>query len=83
MGLKAGCILLRQDQDDKLTLASHLGLPQEFLREEAEGHPCDCIGFHVIQRKETLISEDVLESKSPDLGLHALTLVLKLPGIFP
>jgi len=32
MGLKAGWILLRKGQDDKLTLASHMGLPPEFLK---------------------------------------------------
>jgi len=61
MGLKAGWILLREAQDDRLTLASHHGLPQEFLREEVEEIPGECIGFHVIQRKETLITEDLLE----------------------
>jgi len=61
MDLKTGWILLRQGQDDRLTLASHQGLASEFLREEVEEIPGDCIGFHVIQRKETLITENVLE----------------------
>ena len=62
MGLKAGWIFLREDGNDKLTLASHLGVPSEFLREEVEEIPGDCIGFHVIRRKGTPIAENVLES---------------------
>ena len=61
MDLKAGWILLREAHDDRLTLASHQGLPPGFLREEVEEIPGECIGFHVIQRKETLIAEDILE----------------------
>ena len=61
IGLKSGWILLRDPQSDTLILASHAGLPPEFLREEVEEIPDDCIGFHVIQRKETLIAEDILE----------------------
>ena len=61
MDLKTGWILLRQGQDNKLTLASHQGLASEFLREEVEEIPGDCIGFHVIQRKETLITENLSE----------------------
>jgi len=61
MGLKAGWILLREAQNDTLTLVSHVGLPPEFIREETETPPGDCIGFHVMERKEALITEDVLE----------------------
>ncbi len=61
MGLKQGWIFLREAQDDRLTLASHMGLSPEFVQEETDKIPGDCIGFHVIQRKEALIAEDVLE----------------------
>jgi len=79
MDLKTGWILLREGQNDRLTLASHHGVPPEFLREEVEGIPGECIGFHVIQRKETLIAEDVLEcprlsrslAKGKRVGCHA------------
>jgi Nif-specific regulatory protein len=61
MGLKAGWILLREAQNNTLTLASHVGVPPEFIREETETPRGDCIGFHVMERKEALITEDVLE----------------------
>jgi len=44
-----------------LILASHAGLPPKFIQEQVEEIPDDCIGFHVIQRKETLIAEDIME----------------------
>ena len=61
MELKSGWILLRDSWTDKLTLASHIGMPEKFVREEAEAPLGDCIGLHVMQRKETLIAENVLE----------------------
>ncbi|NVM25317.1 MAG: GAF domain-containing protein, partial [Desulfobacterales bacterium] len=61
MGLKAGWILVREGQGDRLRLVSHQGLPPEFIQEEVESPPGDCINFHVIQRKEVLIAEDVLK----------------------
>ena len=61
IGLKSGWILLRDSENDTLILASHVGLPPKFVREEVEEIPDNCIGFHVIQRKETLIAEDILE----------------------
>jgi len=61
MGLRAGWIFLKEDRSDKLTLVSHLGLPAEFLQLETGGPLKDCICSHVIQRKEALIAEDVLE----------------------
>jgi len=61
MNLKAGWIFLRDGETDTLTLASHMGLPPEFIYEEREQPPADCIGFHVIKQKETLIAENILE----------------------
>ncbi|UCF73249.1 MAG: GAF domain-containing protein, partial [Deltaproteobacteria bacterium] len=61
MGLKAGWIFLKEDQSDRLTLVSHLGLSAAFLREEMERPPGDCICFHVMRRKEALIAEKILE----------------------
>jgi len=61
MGLKAGWIFLRDGQDDRLTLASHLGLSPEFVREEAERPLGNCICSHVMRRKEPLIAENILE----------------------
>ncbi|MFB0521862.1 MAG: PAS domain-containing protein, partial [Desulfatiglandales bacterium] len=37
MGLKAGWIFLKEDQSDRLTLLSHLGLPSGFVQEESQG----------------------------------------------
>jgi Nif-specific regulatory protein len=65
MGLKAGWIFLREPHDGGLTLASHLGLSQEFLRKEVKRRPPDCICLHVIRRKEALIAENI--SKCPRL----------------
>ena len=61
MELKSGWILLRDSWTDKLALASHIGMPEKFVQEEAEEPLGDCIGLHVMQRKETLIAENVLE----------------------
>jgi PAS domain S-box-containing protein len=61
MGLKAGWIFLKEDQSDRLTLVSHLGLPAEFVQEESEGPLADCQAFHVMERKEALVAENVLE----------------------
>ncbi|NVM26293.1 MAG: PAS domain S-box protein, partial [Desulfobacterales bacterium] len=61
MGLKAGWIFLKEDQSDRLTLLSHLGLPSGFVQEESQGPLAECLAFDVMQRKETLIAENVLE----------------------
>jgi len=61
MGLKQGWVFLRDGSDNRLTLASHIGLPPEFLKEETKEPVEDCIGFHVIQGKEALIAENVIE----------------------
>ncbi|UCF73008.1 MAG: PAS domain S-box protein, partial [Deltaproteobacteria bacterium] len=61
MGLKAGWIFLKEDQADRLTLVSHLGLPPAFLREEAGGPLPDCLAFHVMEGKETLVAENIVE----------------------
>ena len=61
MNLKAGWIFLRDGETNTLTLASHMGLPPEFIHEETKQLPADCIGFHVIKRKEAMIAEDILE----------------------
>jgi Nif-specific regulatory protein len=61
MGLKAGWIFLMEGPNDKLTLASHMGLSQEFFREETKSRPGDCICFHVMRRKETLIAESIVD----------------------
>jgi Nif-specific regulatory protein len=61
MNLKAGWIFLRDGETDRLTLASHTGLPPEFIYEETKQLPANCIGFHVIKQKEALIAEDFLE----------------------
>jgi PAS domain S-box-containing protein len=61
MGLKAGWIFLKEDQSDKLTLLSHLGLPSGFVQEESQGPLADCLVFDVLQRKETLITENASE----------------------
>jgi Nif-specific regulatory protein len=61
MGLSQGWIFLRDGPDNRLTLASHIGLPAEFLRAEAEEPHEDCIGFHVMQGKEALIAENIVE----------------------
>jgi len=59
MDLKAGWIFLREG--DRLTLASHLELSPEFVREEMERPPGNCICFHVMRKKEPLIAENILE----------------------
>ncbi len=61
MGLKRGWIFLRDGPYNKLTLASHIGLPPEFSKEETEEPLEDCIEFLVIQRKVALIAEDVVK----------------------
>jgi PAS domain S-box-containing protein len=61
MNLKAGWIFLRDSETDTLTLTSHMGLPSGFVQEESEGPLADCLAFDVLQRKETLIAENVLE----------------------
>ena len=61
MGLKAGWIFLREDKADRLTLVSHLGLSAAFLREEAGGPLPDCLAFHVMEGKETLVAENIVE----------------------
>jgi len=61
MGLKQGWIFLREAPDNRLKLASHLGLPREFLEEETKEPFEDCIGFHVIREKEALIAENIVE----------------------
>ena len=61
MGLKAGWIFLREGQEHRLTLASHFGLSPEFIREEMERPPGDCICFHVMRRKKPLIAENILK----------------------
>jgi len=61
MGLKAGWIFLKEDQSDRLTLLSHLGLPSGFVHEESQGPLAECLGFDLLQRKETLIAENVLD----------------------
>jgi len=59
MNLKAAWIFLREG--DRLTLASHLELSPEFVREEMERPPGNCICFHVMRKKEPLIVENILE----------------------
>jgi len=61
MNLKAGWIFLRDGETNRLTLASHMGLPPEFIDEETKQLPSNCIGFHVIKQKAALIAEDFLE----------------------
>ena len=61
MNLQAGWIFLRDGETNRLTLASHMGLPPEFIYEETKQLPANCIGFHVIKQKEALIAEDFLE----------------------
>ncbi len=61
MGLSQGWIFLRDSPGNKLTLASHVGLPPGFLKEEIEAPLEDCIGFHVMQGKEALIAENIVE----------------------
>ncbi|MBW1691127.1 MAG: sigma 54-interacting transcriptional regulator [Deltaproteobacteria bacterium] len=61
MGLRQGWIFLRDSPSNKLTLASHVGLPPEFLKAEAEEPIEDCIGFHVMEGKEALIAENIVE----------------------
>jgi len=61
MNLKAGWIFLRDGETNMLTLSSHMGLPPYFIHEEIKQLPEDCIGFHVIKRKEAMIAEDILE----------------------
>jgi transcriptional regulator with GAF, ATPase, and Fis domain len=61
MGLKAGWIFLREDKADRLTLVSHLGLSAAFLREEARGPLPDCLAFHVMEGKEALVAEHIVE----------------------
>jgi len=61
MGLKQGWIFLREGPDNRLKLASHIGLPPKFLEEETKEPLEDCIGFHVIQEKEALIAENIVE----------------------
>ena len=61
MGLKTGWIFLREGETNKLILTCHLGLSPEFVREEMERPPGDCICFHVMRRKELLIAENIFE----------------------
>jgi two-component system response regulator HydG len=61
MELKSGWILLRDSWTDKLVLASHIGMTEKFVQEETKEPLGDCIGLHVMQRKETLIAENLLE----------------------
>jgi Nif-specific regulatory protein len=61
MDLKQGWIFLRDGANNKLTLASHIGLPPEFVKKETEEPLKDCIGFHVMEGKEALIAENVVE----------------------
>jgi two-component system, NtrC family, response regulator HydG len=61
MNLKAGWIFLRDGETDTLTLASHMGLPPEFIYEETKQPPASCIGFHVIKQKKALITENILD----------------------
>jgi Nif-specific regulatory protein len=61
MDLKQGWILLMDGPGSKLTLASHIGLPPEFLKQEAEEPLEDCIGYQVMQRKEALIAENIVQ----------------------
>lgn len=61
MGLKQGWIFLWDSVQNQLTLASHLGLPPEFIKKEAEEPREDCIGYHVVQGKKALIAENVFE----------------------
>jgi PAS domain S-box-containing protein len=61
MNLKAGWIFLRDGENNTLTLASHMGLPPAFIREETKQLPANCIGFHVIRKREALIAEDFFE----------------------
>jgi Nif-specific regulatory protein len=61
MDLSQGWIFLRDGPDNRLTLASHIGLPPEFLKEEAQEPVEDCIGFHVMQGKQALIAENIME----------------------
>jgi transcriptional regulator with GAF, ATPase, and Fis domain len=58
MGMKGGWVFLREGQGDRLTLASHVGLSPEFIREEMNRPPGDCLCFRVMRRKETLIAEN-------------------------
>lgn len=61
MDLKQGWILLRDGPGSNLTLASHVGLSPEFLKEETDEPLEDCIGVHVIQGKEALIAENIVQ----------------------
>jgi transcriptional regulator with GAF, ATPase, and Fis domain len=61
MGLKQGWIFLWDSVDNKLRLASHVGLPPAFIKKEEEEPREDCIGYHVMQGKEALIAENVFE----------------------
>jgi PAS domain S-box-containing protein len=70
MNLQAGWIFLRDGKTDTLTLASHMGLPPEFIHEETKQPPADCIGFHVIKRKEALVTENILECPRLSKLLH-------------
>ncbi|UCE33135.1 MAG: sigma 54-interacting transcriptional regulator, partial [Deltaproteobacteria bacterium] len=85
MGLKAGWIFLKEEQSDRLTLVGHLGLTPEFLQEEAGGPLSDCLAFHVMERKETLVAENALEcprlSRSLPKG-QALTCHASVPLIY-
>ncbi len=79
MGLRAGWIFLGEGGGERLTLASHLGLSPEFVREEMERPHGDCICFSVIRGKETLIAENILEcprlsrsvTERENLAMHA------------
>ncbi|MDY6845376.1 MAG: GAF domain-containing protein, partial [Thermodesulfobacteriota bacterium] len=61
MSLQAGWIFLREKDSEQLTLASHLGLSPQFIREEAEKPLGSCVCFHVMQRKKPIIAENILK----------------------
>ncbi len=69
MGLKAGWIFLREG-DERLVLVSHLGLSPEFVKEESQRPLGECICGYVMEKKETLIAENIL--KCPRLSRHVV-----------